>query len=241
MKRILGSLLVIALLATSCGKEISTETNGAGTAPGPGPGTGGSGTPVTGTYQPFSKNSYWKYKQTGAFPGEMTVTSTGQTRTVSGISCGVFNNTSTITNPPSTGEGLFGIKDHNYYSVIKAVSPNTGALLDITFLYMNDTASVNYDWDHVAGTGNGFKIITSGLVLEKGIIMTVEGKTYTDVMHTVVQLQYELPGVGLVPLTDYDYYVAKNIGIIKIKTIADDPMGGGDIRTEMNLVEYSIK
>ncbi|WP_315816096.1 hypothetical protein [Paraflavitalea speifideaquila] len=46
MKRIVGSLLVIALLATSCGKEISTETNGTGTGNGPGTGGGGSSAPV---------------------------------------------------------------------------------------------------------------------------------------------------------------------------------------------------
>ena len=237
MKRIIFYSFLIASLATGCGKEMSIDTNGGGTGTGTGPGTGG-GSTDPGTYQPFSKNSYWKYKQTGTFPGETTITSTGQTRTVNGIPCGVFNSTSTIT--PGTSEGFFGVKDHNYFTVLKGASPNTGAIIDVTFLYLNDTASVGYTWDHVAGTGNGFKALTPGKVLEKGITITVEGKSYTDVTHTQIDLQYELPVLGVVTFATYDYYVAKNIGIIKVDS-QGDVMWGGGLSSEMNLIEYSIK
>jgi hypothetical protein len=239
MKRIIFYSFFIASLATGCGKEISVETNGGGTGTGTGtgPGTGG-GSTDPGTYQPFSKNSYWKYRQTGTLAGEQTITSTGQNRTVNGILCGVFNSTSTLT--PGTTEGFFGVKDHNYYTVLKGASPNTGAIIDVNFLYLNDTASVGYTWGNAAGTGNGFKAFTPGEIIEKGITITVEGKSYKDVTHTRVDLQYEIPGFGVFTFATYDYYVAKNIGIIKVDTKGDDMWASG-LASEMNLIEYSIK
>lgn len=237
MKRILLYCLVITSFVTSCGKEISIETVGNG--PGTGPG-GGGGSPNTdqGTYQPFTENSFWKYRQTGAFASDVTITSTGQQRTVNNILCGVFNSTSTLT--PGTTEVFFGIKDHDYYTVLETASPNTGAIIDISFLYLNDTAAVGYSWNHMAGTGNGFTAYTPGTVVEKGLTMTIEGKTYKDVVHTKIDLQYDLPVWGLLTFATYDYYMAKNIGIVKVISTGD-PIWGGGIQSVMNLVDYSIK
>lgn len=239
MKRIILCCFVIASLATGCGKEISVETNGSGTGNGNGSGTGGGGT-TSGqdTYQPFTKNSYWKYKLTGSFPGETTITCTGQSRTVNGLPSIVFTSTSTIT--PGTAEGFFAIKDHNYYTIQKGVSPNTGASFDINFLYLNDTASVGYNWNYKAGQGNGFTAYLDGTIIEKGITMTVEGKTYTGVIHTEIELQYDIPMVGILTFATYDYYVAKNIGIIKLDAEGNPILSPGT-SSEMNLIDYSIK
>lgn len=233
MKRIIRFVLVIAVLATGCGKEISVETHGAG--PGNGP---GGGTPTGDTYQPTSKNSFWKYKLTGAFPGETTLTSTGESRTVNNLPCIVFTSTSTISS--SNGEGFFSIKDHNYYTIQKGTSPNTGASFDVNFLYLNDTASEGYTWNYKAGQGNGFTAYIAGEIEEKGITMAVEGKTYKDVIHTKVELQYEIPLMGTLTLATYDYYVAKNIGIIKLDTEGNPILSPG-AHSEMNLIDYSIK
>ncbi|WP_315816095.1 hypothetical protein [Paraflavitalea speifideaquila] len=70
--------------------------------------------------------------------------------------------------------------------------------------------------------------------------MTVEGKSYKDVTHTQIELQYDIPGLGVLTFATYDYYIAKNIGIIKIDTEGDLTWGGG-IKTESNLIDYSIK
>jgi hypothetical protein len=239
MKRILLYCLVIASLATSCSKEISVETNGNG--PGGGPGTGGGGggsSSGNDTYQPVSKNSTWKYVLTGVFPGETTITSTGNTRVVNGLSCFVFTSTSTIAN--AAGEGLFAIKDHNYYTVQKGTSPNTGAAFDVNLLYLNDTASVGYKWSYEAGHGNGFTAIIDGAIITKGTTMTVEGKVYNDVIRTEMVLKYDIPMLGVLTFATYDYYVAKNIGIIKVDS-KGDPVWGGGLLSEMNLVSHSIK
>jgi hypothetical protein len=226
--------LAIALLVVSCGKEISTETNGTP------PAGNGNGTQTgADTYQPSGKNSYWKYKLSGDFPGESTITSKGEQRTVNGIACTVYSGVGTGSQA-GVAETLLGVKGNDYFSILKGASPTTGALVDITFLYLNDALPEGGSWKHTAGTGNGFTAFTPGKVLEKGITVVVEGKTYKDVIHTQIELQYELPVFGILTFATYDYYVAKNVGIIRILSQGDEVYGGG-ITSDMTLVQYSIK
>src|SRR4030095_7741491 len=145
MRSIIPLILALALVLSSCQKEIDFNLG-----PGGGPGGGNTG----GTYQPITKNSYWKYQETGTFSGEFTLTSTGEKRTQNGIEYSVFAATPPAA-PPTPSEQLIGIKNHNYYAAIKGASPNTGAPFDINMLYLNDTASVGYTWQHTAGQGNG--------------------------------------------------------------------------------------
>ncbi len=71
MKRSFLSLLVIVLLIAGCKKDKSEDSS-----------TGGS---TTDTYQPLTKGSSWKYKQTGTFASENTITVTGTKKTMDGI------------------------------------------------------------------------------------------------------------------------------------------------------------
>jgi hypothetical protein len=212
---------------TSCSKEKSVEIKN---------NSGGNGNPQTGTWQPMTKNSYWKYQTTGSTASENTMTSTGQKRTVSGIEYTVFNS---VTTGLPAGEALFAIKDHNYYSHAQGVSPMGGSF-DVSYLYLNDTASVGYTWNHVAGRGNGFTALTPGTIVEKGLSMTVEGKNYADVIHSRIDLQYDMLGAGIITFFTYDYYVAKNVGVIKIDATGDPILTNGFTSTT-NLVDYSIK
>lgn len=227
MKKVLLGLLAVALFATSCKKEKSIEPN----VPG---GSGSDG----GNYQPSSKNSYWKYKVTGSVNYETTNTSTGQARTINGITGIGFNSTSTAQ--PGTSEGVFAIKDHVYSLVQKGTSPNSGASFDLSFPYLNDTASVGYSWRHNGGQANGLQAIFDCKVIEKGISVTVEGKTYKDVIHTEVELLYNMPGFGEISFMIYDFYVARNVGIVQILS-EGDPMWGQGLKTSSSLIEYQIK
>lgn len=227
MKKVLLGLVVLTALATSCKKEKSTEPN-----------LPGSGADGGGNYQPKSKNSYWKYKTTGSLNYEATNTSTGQARTVNGITGIVY--TSTSTAQAGTTEGVFGIKDHNYYMIQKGDLPNSGATFDLSFRYLNDTASIGYAWRHDAGQANGIQAIFEGRIVEKGITVTVEGKTFKDVIHSEVELLYNMPGMGEVSFTIYDFYVAKNVGIVQIITTGDPLLMQG-LKTSTNLIDYHIK
>lgn len=228
MKRLSLLLLVTAWFVTGCQKEVSIDNPG---------NNGGGGNNGKDTYQPMSKGSYWKVRTTGPFNGEYMMTATDEKRTVNGIDFTVFKNTSPQT---QTLDGLWGIKDHNYYTLVKGVSPNTGAPFDLNFRYLNDTASVGFTWEHDAGQGNGFAAKTPGVILEKGITMTVEGKTYKDVIHTRLEMQYEIPPFGMLIAGTYDYYIAKNIGVIRVDTELD-PVFGGGVKAVSSLYEYSIK
>jgi hypothetical protein len=75
-------------------------------------------------------------------------------------------------------------------------------------------------------------------VLEKGITMTVEGKPYTDVIHTRLDLSYNVGGTPT-PFGYYDYYLSKNVGIIKINYTYEF-MGTVVIQTATNLLQHTI-
>jgi hypothetical protein len=224
MKRIFYTLLVLSVAATSCQKDISGEI----------PDEAGAGND---SYQPTSKGSYWKYKQTGIFAGEYDMVSTGQTQTIDGIVYTSFTNGA----GGAAAQMLLGKKGSNYYLRVAGNSPNTGAPFDLTQLYTNETEAVGYTWDFLAGHGNGFTAKTPGKVLEKGITLTVQGKTYKDVIHTQIKLQYQMPSpIGLIETFTYDYYVAKGVGMIKIDS-QGDPLWGAGVSSESELIEYSIK
>lgn len=223
MKKLLLGLLMASSILTSCKKEKSIEI-----------GIGGEG----GDYQPLTKGSYWKYVQSGIATGELLITSTGQTKTINNIPLVLFTGTSSPT--PGNSDGYYGKKDHNYYTVVAGNSPNTGAAFDMSFLYLNDTAAVGYTWTHAAGQGNGFTATIDGVILERDIVIQVEGKTYNQVIHTSFDLSYDMPLIGKIPFATYHYYVAKNVGIVQIET-ATNPLVGPPVQLLTNLVEHSIK
>ncbi len=68
----------------------------------------------------------------------------------------------------------------------------------------------------------------------------MEGKTFKDVIHSEVELLYNMPGFGEVSFTIYDFYVAKNVGIVQIITTGDPLLMQG-LKTSTNLIDYHIK
>jgi hypothetical protein len=76
--------------------------------------------------------------------------------------------------------------------------------------------------------------------MERDLTMTVQGRSYKNVIHTRVNLQYEIFGVTTMSYMFYDYYVAKGIGIIKIVSEGDPDMAPG-ISATTELLEYQIK
>ena len=220
-------LLSLSVVLFSCQKQVDFDSP---------QGSGGSGTGGTGTFQPISKNSYWKYHETGTFTGDFTITSTGEKRSVNGINYSVFSATPGTT----ISEELFGTSGHDLYQFFEGPIPNSTTGISMNMLYANDTASVGYTWNNTAGQANGLTAYTPGIILEKGISLTVGGKTYDNVIHSQIVLQYEYPIVGIVSVATYDYFIAKNVGIVRIVSVGDPVMSPG-VSTTSDLVEYSIK
>ncbi len=146
--------MVLTALATSCKKEKSTEPN-----------LPGSGADGGGNFQPKSKNSYWKYKTTGSLNYEATNTSTGQARTVNGIT-GIVYTEYQYCSGWNNRRGVRYQRPQLLHDP-KGDLPNSGATFDLSFLYLNDTASIGYAWRHDAGQANGIQAIFEGRIVEK--------------------------------------------------------------------------
>jgi hypothetical protein len=184
-------------------------------------------------YQPLAVNSYWKYKD--SLSGAVSqATMLNKTR--------LINNRMYTAALSTMGQQAdttwMAVDGPNYFIYANVVSPNTGAPASLLFHYLNDTASVGYSWQYDAGHGNNFPAIIKTTIMEKGITHTVDGKAYPDVIHTRLELNYDILGT-VMKFATYDYYVAKGVGIIRVRTLADAM--GMNMETTSNLVEYQIK
>ena len=227
MKKRLPTLLLIlsSLFIISCQKEVSPDTITQ---------TGGNGGRAggTGSYYPTTTGSWWMYKDTTT---GMTTTSTvvNRNKTINSI---VYK--AMMNNVSSTDTGWIASPQPNYYMYQKGVSPNTGASYDVLFHYLNDTASVGYKWQYMAGQGNGFTAHIQTTIKERNITMTVAGKSYNNVIHTELIWTYDIFGTAMDAM-QYDYYIAKDVGIIKVRSEGLTLLSG--FRACTDLIDYSIK
>ncbi|HEX4372147.1 MAG TPA: hypothetical protein VHZ50_02480, partial [Puia sp.] len=121
----------------------------------------------------------------------------------------VFNNSSA----GQTADEYFNISSHNYYSY-----GTFGNGLDtIELLYLNDTASPGYNWQASAGSVNGFPAQVQGQIIDTGLTVTIGANVFTNVIHSEIDIEYNVGSGFQTPYAIYDYYVAKGIGIIKIE------------------------
>lgn len=225
MKRLLILVTVVLALA-SCQKEKSIEIPSGGGTPG-----GGGGSTTSDTYQPVTKGSFWKYKDS-ALTGLVTVlTATGNQKTIGGKTYHVFAG-------ETTGQPVF----EQYFYVNKPqygmrIELNTGGATTLEFLHLDDTASIGYTWTDNMLPVNGLAARFVGSIMERNISKTVAGKNFTNVIHTQLNLEYEIPVLGWTNFAVYDYYIAKGVGIIRIETFS----GIAGVRTVSDLIDYSIK
>ena len=74
--------------------------------------------------------------------------------------------------------------------------------------------------------------------MEKGISVTVQGQTYTNVIHTQLELSYNIFGI-ITPFAIYDYYLSKGVGIVRVR--ADISAFGTSMQTCSDLAEYHLE
>jgi hypothetical protein len=233
MRKLYPVLICIcsSIFFLSCQKEVDFTDPSQGNNGGSG-GNGGSGSTAD-SYYPLTKDSWWKYKD--SLSGTVTDgKAINRTKTINGI---VYTAIVPVT-APATDTSWFAAPRPNYYISQKGVSPS-GNAFDITFHYLNDTASVGYNWQYNAGQGNGFIAYIKTTIMEKNISITVAGKNYTNVIHTRLDLSYDVLGT-LMDFGSYDYYIAKGIGIVKIRTELT-MFGMPLLQTSADLLDYQIK
>lgn len=217
MKHLLKALPLLALatlLFTSCkkdkGESPSDDTNTKTTSD---------------TYQPLTTGSTWKYVESG---DTTTHTITGATQVFGGKTY----TTVEAKSKAGTDHAYYYVKDHVY--ILRQTLSGYG---DIAFTYLNDTAKVNATWTANVtdgGTLGGIPARMIGAIAQKGISKAVNGKTYTNVIHSTAQLQYNLG--GYTTLATYDFYAAKGIGLIEI-----DASSFGFTTSSIKLASYQIK
>lgn len=189
-------------------------------------------TPSGGDYLPLTSGSTWKYSYAsdGGTRDTLILTMTGGTTKINGKT--YYDAMSTYRQ--GTSQGYFYAGNHIYTTRSAAV----GASVSIELQLLNDTASVGYQWTSSPtddGTLDGQPAKTVNTIVEKGISRTVNGMTFTNVIHTRVQLLYDT-GAGIVPTITYDFYLAKDVGLIENDSNTLDTF----YETE-TLFDYTIK
>ena len=180
------------------------------------------------TYQPLTAGSNWVYKNTDSLSVDsVNVTMTSTTKTAG---TNVYH-LATSVEEGDVSQGYYGINHHLYTM--------TDFLTGFELTYLDDTKPVGGTWGIAYSDSTG-SIQLTGTVVEKDINHTVLNKTYNKVIHTRVTFQLNISsgltgGFDMSGYATYDFYVARNIGIIEI----DDHDTDGSSKSE--LVSYQIK
>jgi len=187
------------------------------------------------TYFPIIAGSKWQYLDLEAGLNIDTATST-----ITGATT-VFNNktyynVATSSTHKGGGTDYFYTGDHVY--VMRSLNAYAGTTIDLQ-LY-NDTATVGVSHLSIPtdnGLVDGLRVQTVNTIIEKDIPLTINNINYKDVVHTQVAFQYEYEnGDGFQTNFLYDFYLAKNIGMIAYKlNIA------GIVAEQEVLIQYSLK
>jgi hypothetical protein len=217
MKRnLLVILALLTLFYTSCKKDRANTTPSSADS-----------------YFPVTSGSTWRYYDLiqGDSTDTITIKMTGGTSIFNNQT--YYNASSKSTNA-GAGTEFFYAANHSY--AIRALNAYAGTTIDLK-LY-NDTATVGNNLFSTP-TDNGLVDIiparTINTVIAKNLTRTIYGKTFTNVIHTQVDFQYDYSGSYQTGFL-YDFYLAKGIGMIESQlTIL-----GGTYEEEL-ILDYSIK
>lgn len=203
--------------------NIGTPTNGTSN-------TGNStGTSKSANYQPVTKGSNWKFNSTVAGKTET------QTHTMTGATATFNNKTYYTINVVSSGSGAS--TSYYYHGNDNYTTRTTAGGVTVEYLYLKDNYAVGKTWTAPMtdnGSINTVPAQVTGKIVEMGVTKVVSGKTFTDVVHTQLLVQYDL-GSGFETIQTLDYYIANGVGIIE-----GDSKGSG-ITSSSIVSDYSIK
>jgi hypothetical protein len=185
------------------------------------------------SYFPVTAGSTWRYYdlvQDGS-TDTITIKMLGSTSTINNKT--YYNVSSTSTNN-GAGTEYFYAANHMY--AIRALNAYAGTVIELKLF--NDTASVGNNLVSTP-TDNGLVDViparTINTVIAKDLTKTINGQTFTNVIHTQVDFQYDYSGVYQTGFL-YDFYLAKGIGMIESQlTIL------GSTYEEEVILDYSIK
>ncbi|MFT4156021.1 hypothetical protein [Parafilimonas sp.] len=225
MKRM---LLISLILIAGCSKEINTTT-----AVSVSDNTVSDATAATNTYLPLTTGTNWYYtNKTGSVTEESKLTVLNLKKTFNGKAY-------TAVNTVKDGKKdtiYYNQTAHNYYIYTNEETGESDAV-KLEILFLNDNLDAGKTWRQSAGTASGVKLNCYGKIVQKNMTLTVNGETYGNVIHSYVEIRKPFLFTYIVVYTQ-DYYVAKNIGIIKNISRQVLPSGSA---TTTGITSYSIK
>jgi len=206
---------VLVLCFGACKKDAPdltglTVKDGVAIPAGNGPGSN-NGNIINNSYLPTTTGSSWTYQS------DITGTTQRSEAHITGV----------IT--PINGQNYFELKGNSngqesvsYYYVkdkkYKIRSTSIEQKATVEFFLLDDNLLVGDEWTGTMtadGSVNGIPGRTKHKIIESGITKTVLNKTYRNVIHTQMTVQYNLFGNGFEDFGDYDFYLAKGIGLIQ--------------------------
>jgi len=164
------------------------------------------------SYFPVSSGSSWNYNiVANGTTSQLTITMTGATSLIAGKTYYAFTSNSSTQ---GTTSGFFYAANHSY--ALHASSVINHIVMELQL--GNDEQNAGYTWTTNPtdnGAINGVPAKTVNTIKEKNVTKVENGKTFNNVIHTQVDLQYDL-GTGFQSVAIYDIYLAKGVGMIEI-------------------------
>ena len=188
--------------------------------------------PPSDSYLPVTSGNTWTYNDVvNGSTSQLTITMTGATTAFNGKS---YYNSTSVSTTKGTSTGYFYAANHAF--AVRATSAAAGLTIELQM--GNDAQIAGYTWTTTPsdnGTINGVPAKTVNTIKEVNVTKVVNGKTFTNVIHTQVDLQYNL-GTGFQSVAVYDFYLAKGVGMIE----TDTSVSGAPYELE-TITGYTVK
>ena len=196
MKRAYYTILTLIISGSSCTKTSTT-----------------SDTVVLDKYMSVSAGSTWNYRLVNNISATTTnyvLASTNRDSTVNGKAYHVFTNS-------NTGNNEYYFTNGNDYYAFRTLGVLSSVKVEDNYLKDNAPAGTNWSQSYninVPGLPIAVPVTLTYTIQEKGISRTVNGVTYTDVIHVSGAISSSLvPSSGLV--TDIQNYFARKYGFVE--------------------------
>jgi hypothetical protein len=170
-------------------------------------------------YLTTSTGSTWNYRETdssGAAPvtSHYTLTSTSKDSSIGGKSYHIFSSS-------TGGNQYLNVTGNDYYQFDSL--PETLGAVVFEMLYLKDNAAVGISWSQnlnvtLPGIPIPVPVTLTYNIVETGISRTVNGTSYTDVIHVATSISSAfIPAASLT--TNINSYYAKKYGLIETSNI----------------------
>jgi len=199
----LNTLLII--LIAGCTKEVTTDMATSVNS------NNESNATTADTYLPLKRGTYWKYYNET------------DTKTIDESKLTVLNLTKNFNSKTYKAVKIekdkrpdtvyYNQTGHSYY-LFTNESTDDANTIKLEVLFLKDNVTKGTTWSENAGFANGTALNCYGKILDKNMTIKVEGNTYDNVIHSYVELRKKVL-FFYITVAKQDYYVAKNIGIIK--------------------------